>query len=121
MWTFRRVETIILAVVVLAALGSLGYGLVVKSAKWVTTSGLLFDVAGLVQLKISGLFERVLDEFGNDEKYPYGPPSHITRMIIANPDTPMRTAFRDLAIFDTRTGFYLLIVGVALQLAGTWL
>lgn len=92
-----------------------------NTGKWLTSAGLLFDIAGIVQLEISGLFDEILEEYGDDEKYPYGPPSHITRQIIDNPDTPIRTWLRNTAFFDRRTGFKLIVVGFAFQFAGAWL
>ncbi|WP_439373157.1 hypothetical protein [Bradyrhizobium sp. DASA03120] len=88
--------------------------------KWVNSAGLMFDVGGVVQLHISGLFDRIVDEYGDEEKYPYGPPSHITRRIIDNPDEPVRMWIRGFLFFDANTGFYLLLAGFAFQLMGTW-
>jgi len=48
----------------------------------------LATAAGVVQLEVSGLFQKIMDVYGDEEKYPYGPPSHITRQIIDNPDRP---------------------------------
>src|SRR5215211_3407396 len=59
------------------------------ASKWITTAGLLFDLAGLVQLDISGLFDRIVEEYGDAEKYPFGPPSAVTREIIDNPNKPV--------------------------------
>ena len=80
----------------------------------------MFDLAGIVQLEISGLFERIIDKYGDVEKYPSGPPSHITRKIIDNPDTPIRTYVRNLPFYELKTGFRLIVIGCALQLAGVW-
>lgn len=90
------------------------------SSKLLATSGLLSTVTGVVQLEISGLFERILNEYGNDEKYPYGPPSYITREIIDNPDHPIRTKLRNAAFFNTATGFWLIVVGTIIQMVAVW-
>ena len=84
-------------------------------------TGLILDVAGIFQLEISGLFDRVIEHYGDEEKYPYGPPSHITRKIIESPDTPIRSTVRRVLFFEHKTGFYLIAIGFVLQLAGVWL
>jgi hypothetical protein len=58
-----------------------------SAGKWLNTAGLLLDVSGLVQLKISGLFEKILSHYGDEEKYPYGPPSFVTREIMEVADS----------------------------------
>jgi hypothetical protein len=45
--------------------------------------------------ELSGLFDEWLNRCGDEEKYPHGPPSHITRQIIDNFDTPVRTWLRN--------------------------
>ncbi|WFU21293.1 hypothetical protein QA649_24620 [Bradyrhizobium sp. CB1717] len=101
---------------------AIGFGLALPDirGKWVNSAGLLFDVSGVVQLHISGLFDEILSRYGDDEKYPFGPPSHITRRIIDNPDTPIRMWIRTQLFFEGRTGFYLLLAGFLFQLIGTW-
>jgi len=105
-----------------AALASLVLAAFSDAQKWISTASVLFGLAGIVQLDISGLFEHWLERYGDEEKYPSGPPSHITRQIIAidDPDTPMRSWLRNIAFTDKRTGFYLIILGGALQLFSIW-
>ena len=94
---FKRYERFAFVVLLLLTAGAatLGVYCVIYSwstgAKWVGTAGLLATVTAVVQLEVSGLFEKLVRQYGNAEKYPYGLPSHITREIIANPDTPIRT------------------------------
>ena len=111
-----------MTILLFAAVGCLivSFGLPVSRGKWMNSAGLLFDVAGVVQLHISGLFDQILKDYSDEKAYPYGPPSHITRQIIDNPDTPFRTWIRNTMFFKTSTGFYLLLVGFAFQLLGTW-
>jgi hypothetical protein len=89
--------------------------------KLVGSSGLFLDIAGIIQLEVSGAFGGLIDKYGNVDDYPYGPPSHITRQIIDNPDTPIRTGIRNLLFFEHRTGIWLLIAGFVLQLGGIWI
>ncbi len=88
--------------------------------KWVNSAGLMFDVGGVIQLHVSGLFDKIIDKYEDAEKYPYGPPSHITRTIIDDPDRPIRMWIRTFLFLDSTTGFYLLLTGFAFQLMGTW-
>jgi hypothetical protein len=87
----------------------------------ISTDGYILAVSGLIQLEISGLFEKIMDEYGNEERYPYGPPSRIVREIIDNPDRPIRTRIRNVLFFRLRTGFELILVGTILQAIGMWL
>lgn len=89
--------------------------------KWLASAGLLATAAGVVQLEVSGFFDKIMAEYGNDEKYPYGPPSRITREIIDNPDTPIRTGLRNALFFRARTGFWLIVLGTLVQVSAVWL
>jgi hypothetical protein len=89
--------------------------------KLVSSSGLFLDIAGIIQLEVSGAFGELIDKYGNVDDYPYGPPSHITRQIIDNPDTPIRTGIRNMLFFEHRAGIWLLIAGFVLQLSGIWI
>ena len=95
-------------------------GIYDRSERWVESAGLIFDIAGIVQLEISGLFEHLLETYSDVEKYPYGPPSRITRQIIDNPDTPIRTWLRNAIYYDKRAGFWLLVLGFVFQLTANW-
>jgi len=80
----------------------------------------MFDIAGIIQFEVSGVFETWMEKYGDVEQYPGGPPSRITRQIIDNPDTPIRTWVRNTLFFDHRTGLQLLVLGFVMQLIGTW-
>jgi hypothetical protein len=108
----------------IAALGCLviGFGFAAPDlrGKWVNSAGLLLDVGGVVQLHISGLFDEIISEYGDETKYPFGPPSNITRRIIDDPEAPVRSWLGSFLFLQKNTGFYLLLVGFAFQLLGTW-
>jgi hypothetical protein len=89
--------------------------------RWISTEGYILAVAGLIQLEISGLFEKIMNEYRDEGKYPYGPPSRIVRQVIDDPDRPIRTQIRNLLFFRLRTGFVLILVGNILQAIGMWL
>ena len=115
---------VVLVLILLAALACLVIGLSFAApetrGKWVNSAGLLFDVGGVVQLHISGLFDEILSLYGDEEKFPSGPPSHITRKIIDDPDSPVMMWIRTNLFFEGKTGFYFLLAGFVFQLLGTW-
>jgi hypothetical protein len=117
----KRTEKIALAVLLAGALLSLVVAPLGNGSRWVTAAGLMLDMAGIVQLEIAGLFDKIAAEYFDEARYPYGPPSHITREIIDNPDAPVRVAVRNTMFFNGRMGFWLLVGGFALQLLGAWL
>jgi hypothetical protein len=116
-WKMRLLLVLLLVGAVISGAMSL-HG---PTGRWLTSAGLLFDIAGIVQLEISGLFDEIIREYGDVEKYPYGPPSRITRDIIDDPDAKARTWLRNTFYFERRTGFKLLLVGFAFQYLGDWL
>ena len=100
----KRFERAFFITLIVLAVVSLLCALSADHQRWISTSSVLIGLAGVVQLEISGLFERWIEKYGDEEKY-YGPPSHITREIIDNPGSPIRTRLRNTAFLDKRTGF----------------
>jgi hypothetical protein len=113
----NRPKAILLLALLAGACACLALACVFDRGKWLSSAGLMFDLAGIVQLEISGLFERYLDKYGDEHG---GPPSPIMRRIIDNPDTPIRTYLRNLLFFDLKTGFRLIVLGCTVQLIGVW-
>lgn len=117
---------VLLIVILLAAIfatiagvaGLLGYKLPVP--KLLDTGSILFGLASLLQLKLSGWFDMVMAKYGDIENFPYGPPSVITRQIIDNPDAPVATYLRNMLFFDAETGFKLAVVSLSIALAKAW-
>jgi hypothetical protein len=91
-----------------------------NTSKWMAMAGLLATATGIIQLEVSGLFDELIAEFVDEKKYPYGPPSNITRQIIDNPDRPFYSWLRNIAIFSRRTGFWFIIVGTLTQVVAVW-
>lgn len=85
------------------------------------TFGLLATLTGVVQLEVSGLFTKLMEIYGDDTKYPYGPPSYITREIIDDPDAPVLSWTRTYAFFTPATGFWLIVLGTLIQVLAVWL
>lgn len=59
---------------------------------WAGTASGLSVAAALLQTRVVSWHEEVLREFGDIEKYPYGPPSVITRTWMALGDRPILQA-----------------------------
>jgi hypothetical protein len=118
----EKKERIAVCALLVCGVASVAIGLKHGPAgKWLESAGLLFDIAGIVQLDLAGLFDRIMEQFGDAIKYPFGPPSNITRQIIDDPDRPVRTWLRNTFFFESRTGLRLLVLGFAFQMAGNWL
>jgi hypothetical protein len=117
----KRTQKLCLWLLLAAGLVCVVVTIFTRSPKWCGSAGLIFDIAGIVQLEISGLFDRWLEKYGDIEKYPRGPPSRITREIVDDPEKPIRMWVRGTLYFDHRAGFWLLVVGFIFQLAAIWL
>lgn len=122
----KKYERQALIVILLASVALLAIGLGClasgkeQTGKLFTSAGLVAALAGVLQLEVSGFFGKLLEKFDDEDNYPYGPPSYVTREIIDNPDQPRRSKIRNLLFFDLRTGFWLIVIGTILQLVGTW-
>jgi hypothetical protein len=102
----ENTQCVLLCVILLAGLGSIAVAVVHGPiVKWLESAGLLFDVAGVIQLRLAGFFDMVLEKYGDVDQYPYGPPSHITRRIIDDPDRPVKTWFRNTLFIESRRVF----------------
>lgn len=90
------------------------------ASKWIASTGLFATVTGVVQFEVSGLFQKIMEIYGDEEKYPYGPPSYITREIVANPDRPFVTCLQHVCFFNVKTGFWLIVIGTLIQVVAVW-
>jgi hypothetical protein len=89
------------------------------TGKLTSTAGYALAIAGLLQLEISGLFQPIPNEYFDEEKLPFGPPSSWTRGRIH--DGSFRYLLWDRLFRNKRTGFQMIVVGTLLQAIGTWL
>lgn len=123
---FKRHERNTFVALLLAsfAAGLLGLYSVVfgwsNASKLLATSGLLFTVTGVVQLEVSGFFAKICDEYSDEKKYPFGPPSYVTREIIYNPDTTFRSWLKGFMFFNISLGFWLIVIGTFIQVGAVW-
>jgi len=92
----------------------------IPSAKLANTASALLGLASMLQLRISGWFDGVMRIYSDQARYPYGPPSHVTREIIDNPDHPIRTWLRNALFFDPNFGAYLAVASLLMALAAVW-
>ena len=88
--------------------------------KLLNSSSAVLGLASILQLRVSGWFDAVISEFGDEGKYPYGPPSYITRQIIDDPDHPIATTARNYVFFDANFGAYLAIVSLLIAMVAIW-
>lgn len=115
-----------IALIVMAACVLIGllYSVTHKSeivTKLINTFALLLTLAGLVQLEISGVFEKLAEIFSDDEKYPSGPPSYFCREIMVSPDDDLIEKVKEQCFINPKTGFLLIVIGTVIQLIAVWL
>lgn len=82
-------------------------GRIFEAQRWAITVSGLSVIAAFYQYATTSWIAKVIAEYDDVSKYPSGPPSYITRMIIDNPDTPIRTAIRNFLFFDPWLAAYL--------------
>jgi hypothetical protein len=86
--------------------------------KMIALGGLMFDVAGVIRLFMDEEWDKLLEHYKDETKYPNGPPSYITRELFAdtNVDVTIDTEEYDVGrYYYYRRGFLLIIVGFLLQ------
>ena len=111
----------LLIVLLVAATVMLFLATQLPPGKCLVTAGLITALAAILQAEISGVFEWLWKIYGDDREYPFGPPPHITRNVIANPDSPTQETIRSYLFFSPTAAVHLLIASIILQIAGAWL
>jgi len=120
--TFLVISLVFFALVFGIAIFGFIYGQT-KAVKFLNSSALILSIAGLIQLEITGLFEKVFDYYDDLQKYPFGPPSHFNRELIEthNPETPIKT-WLWINLYENRmTGFWIILSSIAIQLVAIWI
>jgi hypothetical protein len=117
------VRALVPASVILFALGCL-----IKDAFLAGAGGLLMDAAAAIKLTISTEWDGLIEDnpqWTDEELYPFGPPSHITREMFAedspealgdeppNPDSMATYMWH-------RRGFIMFLFGAVMQLIALW-
>lgn len=102
----RRILKALLCGSIIFLAVSIGFMFIGRSwGRPMLTAGGLLQLAGLIQLDVSGLFELLMQLYSDEEEFPGGPPSRVTREVIWNPDRPRRSDIRAALYFNSRTGF----------------
>lgn len=114
------IAAVVFVVSLVASVISLWWPLFSPS-KLFSTASALAGLTALLQLDVAGIFEKLIVIYGDEEKFPYGPPSHITREVISDPDHPVSDWVNSKLFFDPGTGYWLAIVSLGLAVLGTWL
>lgn len=86
--------------------------------KAIALAGLMFDVAGVIRLFLDEEWDELLQPYRDEKKYPYGPPSYITREMFADTDTNVTADSEEYAVeryYYYRRGFLLIILGFIWQ------
>lgn len=119
----RRLRIATKIAVPLTALVTLA-GLLLWHGKTVGAAGLIFDVVGVLRIFLDEEWDRIVPGFDDEQAYPFGPPSHIMRELVAdeNPEALINDAGEDVPemsrFYYLRRGLLFLLVGFVLQLAG---
>lgn len=113
---FLRILYIVSFIFCLLSILSIFY-MICFSGKMFSLASSVLALTALVQVDVSGLFERIFEEYSDDEKYPYGPPSHINREITSGPIFWLNLKY--FLEMTPKTGFYIGIISVLFGIAST--
>lgn len=106
------------------------YGIFAWKPNGVNSAGLCLDIIGTIRLFLNEEWERILENYHDEQKYPYGPPSYIMREYFEfdNPD-PEWVGQSNEKIQDFELARYIywirglvfLVLGFVLQLLSSWM
>ena len=117
----KKIEKRAMLIFLLSSVISLIFSIIILWTKLLETSSVLFAITGLVQLELTGFFDNLIRKFSDEEKYPYGPPSRISREILDNPETPYLTYLKNLFFYNRKFGLGLLFLSSFIQLLLIWI
>ncbi|MGV1917090.1 hypothetical protein [Rhizobium sp. 22-785-1] len=112
-----RVSALIAVLVLVVAVLTL-------NAKLLVVSGMLFDLAGIARIFIDEEWSDLLSAYTDENAYPYGPPSYVTRELFKDEDPDALGEIPEhhepmARHFYWRRGLAMVLVGFLLQLIGT--
>lgn len=113
----QRLDRGLFVVTLLLACASLLFALRYDHVRWIATSGLLFDIAGILQLKTSDYFAGILDRHLERDTAS----TRFARWGSDEPKQAISARLRNQLFFDGQTGFAFLVFGSILQLLAIWL
>lgn len=94
---------------------------------WVNSAGIIFDICGALRLFVKeewrDLSATYVELYGDTEKYPYGPPSHVTRVLVEH-DERNEQQFEGRGLgphYFNNVGVLLLVIGFGMQLASNFM
>jgi hypothetical protein len=96
-------------------------GRLLEPQRWAGTVSGLAVCAAFFQYATTRWIAQVMEEYDNTEKYPYGPPSHITRSIIDNPDAPVQMTVRSYLFYDPSLTAWLGLVAGVFAILSYWI
>lgn len=82
--------------------------------------GILCEVSGIVQFIGSMRFVAMLRTYSDVTKYPYGPPSHMMRRVVDDPDAPKSVRVEDALTQKPWIGGGVFAIGMLLHLVTLW-
>ena len=91
------------------------------AGKVFSTCSAIAGIAAALQLDVSGFFERVLDLYADEEKYPFGPPSYITRELSSHGESPLWNFICHYVLYEPKTGFWLALLSLLLSIPAIWI
>jgi len=93
----------------------------------VNSAGIIFDICGALRLFVKeewrDLSATYVELYGDVEKYPYGPPSHVTR-VLGEHDERNEHQFEDQGLgphYFNNIGVFLLVIGFIMQLISNFM
>lgn len=116
----KRLEKIFLLLSIASAMLTLCLAPFSYTSKMISSSSVLFGIAGLLQLELTGFFDKVFRDL-SDAADAGVYPSHIYRNIITNPGQPLRTFIKDLIYYNRKCGYSFLLIGSVIQIISIWI
>jgi hypothetical protein len=95
-----------------------------QPSRWAGTVSGLSVCAAFYQGISSGWYRSIMTEIGSADfqrDHPFGPPGHIARFIVDNPDHPIENAIRDILFYDPWLAAWLGFIAGIYAILASWL